>query len=81
MRGELGVFRRARYRQLPSFLRYYYKVFFGKNQAIFHKIIQNSKKYFLGRFSALDVCNFSGPLDTSSPLENCAEIHYNIYIR
>lgn len=28
----------SRYRQLPSFLRYYYKVFFVKNQAIFIKL-------------------------------------------
>ena len=45
---ELGVFRRARYRQLPSFLRYYYKVFFIKNQAIFIKLfkIVKSISYF-----------------------------------
>lgn len=32
-----------RYRQLPSFLRYYYKVFFLKNQAIFIKLFEVGK--------------------------------------
>ena len=77
---ELVVFRRSRYRQLPSFLRYYYKVFFIKNQAFFIKLFKIVKSIsYVELVCWLTVLIFTPwlfscvkipPLDTSSPLEN-----------